>query len=280
MGRSPSSRSITSACPCGAETTAAFPDHLAASPSSYGPHLRALAVYLLVFQHVPVERTARLITDVAGAAVSTGRVSALLEEARERVADSLKLIRGLLTLARVRSGQCTRIPPEVLIGQWELFHHGIAVGLAQHPRGEGKKQSKGRNLLERLRDRAGDILGFADRPEYVSFTNNLAERGLRPLRPRSRSPAVTSPGRARRPGSVCVPTSIRRVSTGGGLRSAPAGLHPRSVDATDSRIGLIGYRVTCLQQSQHLLNAYSTCEGVPHGGTLSRFGPPTAYVPA
>jgi transposase len=37
---------------------------------SIGPGLRALVVYLLVFQHVPVERCRMLIEDVAGAAVA------------------------------------------------------------------------------------------------------------------------------------------------------------------------------------------------------------------
>lgn len=34
-----------------------MPGQIAGSPSSYGPNLRALAVCLLVFQHIPVERT-------------------------------------------------------------------------------------------------------------------------------------------------------------------------------------------------------------------------------
>ena len=53
--------------------------HVAARPAgvpdsalSIGPRLRALAVYLVVFQHVPVERRRRLIADVTGALVSDG----------------------------------------------------------------------------------------------------------------------------------------------------------------------------------------------------------------
>jgi len=60
-------RTHTCACPCGTRTAAAFPEHLATSPSSYGPHLRTLAVYLMVFQHIPVERTAGLVANVTGA---------------------------------------------------------------------------------------------------------------------------------------------------------------------------------------------------------------------
>jgi len=50
---------------------------------------------------------------------------------------------------------------------------------------EGHKvRRKARNLLEFLRDRSGQVLAFADRPEHVPFTNNVAERGLRPCKVR------------------------------------------------------------------------------------------------
>jgi transposase len=60
-------------CCCAVVTTAAAPP-AATAPVAYGPNLGALAVYLLVFQHFPVERTAMLLADVCGAAVSTGWV--------------------------------------------------------------------------------------------------------------------------------------------------------------------------------------------------------------
>jgi hypothetical protein len=60
-----------------------------------------LAVYLLVYQHVPVERTAELISDLTGAEVSTGWVAAQLPKAASRVAGSLRLIRALLSLGHV-----------------------------------------------------------------------------------------------------------------------------------------------------------------------------------
>jgi transposase len=88
-------------CACGTVTTSPMPQEIAGSPSSYGPNLRALAVYLLVFQHIPVERTAILIRDVTGAEVSTGWVASLLPEAADLVEDSLNLIRALLVLGHV-----------------------------------------------------------------------------------------------------------------------------------------------------------------------------------
>jgi transposase len=88
-------------CGCGRLTAAAAPEHVAGSPTSYGPNLRALTVYLLVFQHVPVERAAILIADVTGAAPSTGWVASVLSQAAVAVAESLKLIKALLTLGHV-----------------------------------------------------------------------------------------------------------------------------------------------------------------------------------
>jgi hypothetical protein len=86
-------------CACGHTTRAALP--VADAPASYGPNLRALAVYLLVFQHVPVERCAQLIADVTGAQVSTGWASGMLQEAAGLIEDSVKLIRALLVLGHL-----------------------------------------------------------------------------------------------------------------------------------------------------------------------------------
>ncbi len=67
-------------CRCGQTTTATFPPE-ATAPACYGPRLRALAVYMLCRQHLPVERCAELLSDVLGVAVSTGWLSGLVGEA-------------------------------------------------------------------------------------------------------------------------------------------------------------------------------------------------------
>ncbi|HEX2185829.1 MAG TPA: IS66 family transposase [Chloroflexota bacterium] len=277
-------------CACGATTGGPMPEQIAGSPSSYGPNLRSLTAYLLVFQHVPIERTALLIADLTGATVSTGWVSGVLAEAADLVADSLGLIRALLVLGHIlhadetttRIGQgrrwlhvaCTEqltllglaprsreganslgvlpgfrgtivhdalslyegypaakhqlcgahvireltaaeedhpgqlwpaqvrwalaelntqakaareaggadIPPQRALGYLQAYHQGVAVGLSLHPRAAGRKQSPTRNLLERLRDRACDILRFVDDPLHVVMTDNTGERALRPVK--------------------------------------------------------------------------------------------------
>ena len=71
-----------SRCACGRAHVAVRPAGVPDSALSIGPRLRALAVYLVVFQHVPVERCRQLIADVAGAAVSAGFIHSCLRQGR------------------------------------------------------------------------------------------------------------------------------------------------------------------------------------------------------
>jgi transposase len=78
------------ACACGRDLAGA----------ADGPRLRALAVYLVVFQHVPVERCRLLIADVTGV-VSDGFVHSCLARAASLLKDVVALIRELITAAPV-----------------------------------------------------------------------------------------------------------------------------------------------------------------------------------
>jgi transposase len=88
-------------CGCGKVHAAARPAGVPGSAVSIGPNLRALAVYLVVYQHVPVERCALLIADVTGADVSAGFVHSCLARAASVIADVVKLIKTLITAAYV-----------------------------------------------------------------------------------------------------------------------------------------------------------------------------------
>ena len=68
-------RLLSRRCACGTVTAAAGPAGVTA-PVSYGPHAAAIAVYLVLGQHLPVERTASLLTEVFGTPMSTGTVAA------------------------------------------------------------------------------------------------------------------------------------------------------------------------------------------------------------
>ncbi|HEY5988121.1 MAG TPA: transposase [Streptosporangiaceae bacterium] len=88
-------------CGCGEVHVAARPAGVPGSAVSIGPNLRALAVYLMVFQHVPAQRCAQLIADVTGARVSVGFVHSCLAKAAGVIADVVKLIKTLITAAAV-----------------------------------------------------------------------------------------------------------------------------------------------------------------------------------
>jgi transposase len=88
-------------CGCGRTQVAERPAGVPDSALSIGPRLRALAVYLVVFQHVPVERCRDLIADVTGAVVSAGFIHSCLAQAAGLAADVVRLIRTLITAAPV-----------------------------------------------------------------------------------------------------------------------------------------------------------------------------------
>lgn len=276
-------------CACGQVSGAPAPSGVNA-PASYGPNLRALTAYLLVFQHIPVARAAQLIADVTGARPSTGWVSSVLVQVADALTDVEKLIKTLITLAHVihvdettsningarwwlhvactekltayhlhrsrgrvavtefailpafggtvvhdalsvydaypdarhalcgahlareltaaaeahpdqawpeqalralhglntaahhaRDQQQPAIPPEIAEPLLTSWRHAILVGLCEHRLKPGRKQSKTRNLLTRLRDRDDQVLLFA-RDLSVPFTNNQAERDVRPTK--------------------------------------------------------------------------------------------------
>jgi transposase len=89
-------------CPgCGKEHAAPRPPGVPASALSVGPRLRALAVYLVIHQHVPVERCRQLLSDVTGAEVSAGFVHSCLKKASKLAAGTVALIRKLIAASPV-----------------------------------------------------------------------------------------------------------------------------------------------------------------------------------
>jgi len=88
-------------CACGRAHVAGRPAGVPDAALSIGPRLRALAVYLVVFQHVPVERCRQLIADVTGAVVSDGFIHSCLAKAASLAAGVVRLIRALIAAAPV-----------------------------------------------------------------------------------------------------------------------------------------------------------------------------------
>jgi transposase len=81
-------RLLSCRCACGVLSTAGPADGVpaeAVTAVQYGPRLAAIAVYLLVGQHLPVARTGQVLTDLLGAAVSTGWLASLTGRAAARL---------------------------------------------------------------------------------------------------------------------------------------------------------------------------------------------------
>ncbi len=85
---------------CGTLTSAAAPVGVAA-PVCYGVNLPTLAVYLVVFQHIPLERAAWLIADLSGAWVSTGWVCAQVATTAQALGEVEALIKALIVATTV-----------------------------------------------------------------------------------------------------------------------------------------------------------------------------------
>jgi transposase len=110
-----------------------------------------------------------------------------LEEFKQRWAGKLitLLCHIHAVVERRRSSGIAQLDERTMKRNQDRYDHLVALGLRKNPRHRGSphmrgrvKQSKVRNLLERLRDHADAVLLFM----YVftvPFTNNLAERDLR-----------------------------------------------------------------------------------------------------
>jgi transposase len=87
-------------CACGQVTTGAFPEQVRA-PAQYGPGVRALGCYLLVGQHLPIDRTAQLLADVLGAPVATGTLASVVAEGAAGLGEFAGMVRNQLAAASV-----------------------------------------------------------------------------------------------------------------------------------------------------------------------------------
>ena len=89
-------------CACGAEHLGSLPGEVSTAPTSYGVNLKTLTVYLLVYQHVPVQRCVQLIADLCGGAgPSDGFVHGMLSRCATAVAEVVSMIKALITMTHV-----------------------------------------------------------------------------------------------------------------------------------------------------------------------------------
>jgi transposase len=82
-------------CSCGRVTTAQFPPE-AIGPTCYGPSVRALLTYLVVAQHLPIERATEVFQECCAIPVSSGFAASLVTEAGEGLAQFTQATRTAL----------------------------------------------------------------------------------------------------------------------------------------------------------------------------------------
>ncbi|MDQ2760747.1 MAG: IS66 family transposase [Actinomycetota bacterium] len=87
-------------CDCGHVSCGEFPAGVGA-PTQYGPGVRALGVYLHVFQHLPYDRACQALCDLVSATVSTGTLSEWVTGAAAGLCDFDERLRALLCDAPV-----------------------------------------------------------------------------------------------------------------------------------------------------------------------------------
>lgn len=87
------------ACGCGRVHTATRPEGARQGRVGYGPNLQAFAVYLLVVQHIPVQRCVALLEALTGAKPSDGFVHAMLARTSASLAEVHRRIRALIAVA-------------------------------------------------------------------------------------------------------------------------------------------------------------------------------------
>ena len=111
-------------CGCGYETAGVFPSP-ARAPVCWGPEVRALAVYLMDRQHLPVMRCAELLSDVLGAPVSAGWLCGVQLEAADRLEPFMDVVRAQLAVAAVLCAD----EAGTALATGKVWVHTLATGL-------------------------------------------------------------------------------------------------------------------------------------------------------
>ena len=87
-------------CECGHLTGSSFPPGVSA-PACYGPRVRALGIYLVCYQHLPVARAAEILSDWVRAPISVATLLTFLTQGADGLDGFLEEIRGQLQGADV-----------------------------------------------------------------------------------------------------------------------------------------------------------------------------------
>ncbi len=93
-------RAMSCGCSCGATTVAKFPAGVRA-PVSFSPRVRAVVLYLLARQHIPVERVQEAMADLYGLCLSKGAIDSFYTEAARRLVPFIAALVAVLKTLKV-----------------------------------------------------------------------------------------------------------------------------------------------------------------------------------
>jgi transposase len=159
-------------CGCGQASAAPAPAGVNA-PVQVGPNIAAVAVYLVVFGHVAVERAALLIADLCGMQVSTGWVSAQVAKAAAALTEATAAVVATIRASPVLGTDET----SVSVGGTRYWLHVArtekATAYHVHPH-------RGRDAVDAFGVLPGspgvivrDALAVYDGPTYATATHAL-----------------------------------------------------------------------------------------------------------
>lgn len=87
-------------CSCGHINKAAFPNGVNA-PTQYGDRVKAAAVYLKTYQHLPYERACELLADLLGCSLSEGTLANIISQCEDLAETPVAKIKEMITQAEV-----------------------------------------------------------------------------------------------------------------------------------------------------------------------------------
>lgn len=93
-------RAHACSCPCGTVTIGVFPEGVRA-PVTYTPRVRAVVVYLLARQHIPVARVQETMRDLYGLDLSPGAINNFYTDAAQRLRGFIAALVALLRTVSV-----------------------------------------------------------------------------------------------------------------------------------------------------------------------------------
>lgn len=126
-------RTVAGTCVCGRIHRSDFPADIGA-PLQYGPGVSAFAVYMTQYQLLPFERTATMLEELAGIAISPGSIYNAVETAAERLEPPVAAIREALVAAPIAHADETGIRVGKALHWLHVLSNASLTAYFAHPK--------------------------------------------------------------------------------------------------------------------------------------------------